>query len=206
MLYEVITFFVAEEVREIMAKLGIRKFDELIGRADLLDKRAGVEHWKAKGLDFSKIFFQPAVDASVGRLHTELQDHALHKALDNKMIELAMPALEKGEKVAFELPIKNINRTAGSMLSGQVAKRYGYAGLPDDSIHVSLKGTAGQSFAAFLAKGITLDLQGEGNDYVGKGLSGGRIIIRPNANFAGEPSQNIICGNTVMYGATGGVV
>ncbi|GAA4501634.1 glutamate synthase-related protein [Pseudaeromonas paramecii] len=197
-------FFVAEEVREIMAKLGIRKFDDLIGRADLLDKRAGVEHWKAKGLDFSKIFFQPAVDASVGRLHTELQDHALHKALDNKMIELAMPALERGEKVAFELPIKNINRTAGTMLSGQVAKRYGYAGLPDDSIHVTLKGTAGQSFAAFLAKGITLDLQGEGNDYVGKGLSGGRIIIRPNDSFDCEPSQNIICGNTVMYGATSG--
>lgn len=197
-------FFVAEEVREIMAKLGIRKFDDLIGRSELLDKRAGVEHWKAQGLDFSKIFFQPEVDASVGRLHTELQDHALHKALDNKMIELAMPALERGDKVAFELPIKNINRTAGAMLSGQVAKRYGYAGLPDDSIHVSLKGTAGQSFAAFLAKGITLDLQGEGNDYVAKGLSGGRIIIRPDASFVGEPSENIICGNTVMYGATSG--
>ncbi|HEX5803303.1 MAG TPA: glutamate synthase-related protein, partial [Azospira sp.] len=197
-------FFVAEEVREIMAQLGIRKFDELIGRADLLDMKAGIEHWKAKGLDFSKIFYQPQVPASVPRLHAEAQDHGLAKALDLKFIELAKPALEKGEKVTIELPIKNVNRTAGTMLSGEVAKRYGHAGLPDNTIHVKLTGTAGQSFGAFLAKGVTLELTGEGNDYVGKGLSGGRIVIKPAGDFRGNTTQNIIVGNTVMYGAIAG--
>ena len=197
-------FFVAEEVRQLMAEMGIRKFDDLIGRSDLLDKRAGIEHWKAQGLDFSKIFFQPEVPASVGRLHSELQDHALEKALDQQLITLARPALEQGEPVKIELPVKNINRTVGSMLSGEVAKRYGNKGLPVGTIQVRLNGTAGQSFAAFLAKGITLDLVGEGNDYVAKGLSGGRVIIRPNAAFTADPSRNIICGNTVMYGATDG--
>ncbi|MBI2307206.1 MAG: glutamate synthase large subunit [Rhodocyclales bacterium] len=197
-------FFVAEEVRELMAQLGIRKFDELIGRADLLDMKAGIEHWKAKGLDFSKIFHQPAVPASVPRLHAETQDHGLAKALDLKFIELAKPALEKGEKVTIELPIKNVNRTAGTMLSGEVAKRYGHAGLPDGTIHVKLTGTAGQSFGAFLAKGVTLELAGEGNDYVGKGLSGGRIVIKPAGDFRGNTTQNIIVGNTVMYGAIAG--
>ncbi|MFC5303119.1 glutamate synthase large subunit [Azospira restricta] len=197
-------FFVAEEVREIMAQLGIRKFDDLIGRSDLLDMRAGIEHWKAKGLDFSKIFYQPQVPASVPRLHAETQDHGLSKALDLKFIELAKPALEKGEKVTIELPIKNVNRTAGTMLSGEVAKRYGHAGLPDGTIHVKLTGTAGQSFGAFLAKGVTLELTGEGNDYVGKGLSGGRIVIKPAPDFRGQTTQNIIVGNTVMYGAIAG--
>jgi glutamate synthase (NADPH/NADH) large chain len=197
-------FFVADEVREIMASLGIRKFDELIGRADLLDMKAGIEHWKAKGLDFSKIFYQPAVPADVPRLHAEVQDHGLAKALDHKFIELAKPALEKGQKVTIELPIKNVNRTAGTMLSGEVAKRYGHAGLPDNTIHVKLTGTAGQSFGAFLAKGVTLELTGEGNDYVGKGLSGGRIIIKPSADFHCDTTQNIIVGNTVMYGAIAG--
>jgi len=197
-------FFVAEEVREIMAQLGIRKFDDLIGRADLLDMRAGIEHWKAKGLDFSKIFHQPAVPAEVPRLHAETQDHGLAKALDLKLIELAKPALEKGQKVTIDLPIRNVNRTAGTMLSGEVAKRYGHAGLPDDTIHVKLTGTAGQSFGAFLARGVTLELTGEGNDYVGKGLSGGRIVIKPSADFRGNTAQNIIVGNTVMYGAVAG--
>jgi len=197
-------FFVADEVRAIMAELGIRKFDDLIGRADLLDMKAGIEHWKAKGLDFSKIFHQPAVPASVPRLHAETQDHGLSKALDLKFIELAKPALEKGQKVTIELPIKNVNRTAGTMLSGEVAKRYGHAGLPDNTIHVKLTGTAGQSFGAFLARGVTLELTGEGNDYVGKGLSGGRIVIKPAPEFRGVTTQNIIVGNTVMYGATEG--
>ncbi|MBK8524155.1 MAG: glutamate synthase subunit alpha [Betaproteobacteria bacterium] len=197
-------FFVAEEVREIMAQLGIRKFDDLIGRADLLDMKAGIEHWKAKGLDFSKIFYQPAVPADVPRLHAEVQDHGLAKALDHQFIELAKPALEKGQKVTIELPIKNVNRTAGTMLSGEVAKHYGHAGLPDNTIHVKLTGTAGQSFGAFLAKGVTLELTGEGNDYVGKGLSGGRIIIKPSADFRCDTTQNIIVGNTVMYGAIAG--
>ncbi|MDQ5879768.1 MAG: glutamate synthase large chain, partial [Pseudomonadota bacterium] len=197
-------FFVAEEVREIMAQLGIRKFDELIGRADLLDMRAGIEHWKAKGLDFSKIFYQPPVPADVPRLHAETQDHGLAKALDHQFIKLAKPALEKGEKVTIELPIRNVNRTAGTMLSGEVAKRYGHAGLPDNTIHLKLTGTAGQSFGAFLAKGVTLELTGEGNDYVGKGLSGGRIIIKPSPDFRCDTTQNIIVGNTVMYGAIAG--
>ncbi|RIX48544.1 MAG: glutamate synthase large subunit [Rhodocyclales bacterium GT-UBC] len=197
-------FFVAEEVREIMAQLGIRKFDDLVGRADLLDMRAGIEHWKAKGLDFSKIFFQPAVPAEVPRRHTEEQDHGLAKALDHKLIEQAKPALEKGQKVQIETSIINVNRTCGTMLSGEVAKRYGNTGLPDDTIHVKLTGTAGQAFGAFLARGVTLELTGEGNDYVGKGLSGGRIIIKPSADFRGNTQENIIVGNTVMYGATDG--
>ncbi len=197
-------FFVAEEARELMAQLGIRKFDDLIGRTDLLDMRAGIEHWKAKGLDFSKIFYQPNVPAEVPRLHTEGQDHGLDKALDHKLIEQAKPALEKCQKVQIDTKIINVNRTCGTMLSGEVARRYGNAGLPDDTIHVKLTGTAGQAFGAFLAKGVTLELTGEGNDYVGKGLSGGRIIIKPNADFRGDTQQNIICGNTVMYGATDG--
>ncbi|XZG69981.1 glutamate synthase-related protein [Chitinibacteraceae bacterium HSL-7] len=197
-------FFIAEEVREIMAQMGIRKFDDLIGRADLLDKRAGIEHWKAKGLDFSKIFHLPKMPAAVARLHAETQDHGLDKALDQKLVELARPALESGEKVEIKLPVINVNRTVGTMLSGEVAKRYGHAGLPDDTIHIQLTGTAGQSFGAFLAKGVTLELIGEGNDYVGKGISGGRIVIRPHADFRGNTADNIIVGNTVMYGAIAG--
>jgi len=197
-------FFVAEEVRELMAQMGIRKFDDLIGRTDLLDMKAGIEHWKARGLDFSKIFYQPRVDASVSRYHTEAQDHGLVRALDNKLIEQAQPALERGEKVVIESPICNVNRTVGTMLSNAVATRYGHAGLPNDTITVKLTGTAGQSFAAFLAHGITLELTGEGNDYVGKGLCGGRIVIKPPVAFEGDPTENIIVGNTVMYGATMG--
>ncbi|HYG31884.1 MAG TPA: glutamate synthase-related protein, partial [Methylophilaceae bacterium] len=197
-------FFVAEEVREFMASIGIRKFDELIGRSDLLDMKAGIEHWKARGLDFSRIFHQPEVEASVSRRHAEEQDHGLERALDNELIKKAAPALEKGEKVVIETPIVNTNRTAGTMLSNQVATRYGHAGLPSDTIHVKLSGTAGQSFAAFLAQGITFELEGEGNDYVGKGLCGGRIVIRPPQAFRGAPADNIIVGNTVMYGATTG--
>ncbi|MCB1890113.1 MAG: glutamate synthase subunit alpha, partial [Rhodocyclaceae bacterium] len=197
-------FFVAEEVRELMAQIGIRKFDDLIGRADLLDMRKGIDHWKAKGLDYSRIFYRPALPASVGRLHTDSQDHGLAKALDNRLIELSAPAIERGERVAIDLPVRNINRTVGTMLSGAVALKYGHAGLPEDTIHVKLSGTAGQSFGAFLARGVTLDLVGEGNDYVGKGLSGGRIVVRPDADFRGKASTNIIAGNTVMYGAIEG--
>ncbi len=197
-------FFVAEELRELMAQIGIRKFDDLIGRADLLDTKAGVEHWKAKGLDFTKVFYQPPVPAEVGRLHCETQDHGLAKALDHKLIEQAKPALERGEKVRFAMDIRNINRTACTMLSGEVAKRYGQQGLPDDTIHIDLTGTAGQSFGAFLAAGVTVELSGEGNDYVGKGLSGGRLIIKPHSTFRGNTVDNIICGNTVMYGAIAG--
>ncbi|HSH73381.1 MAG TPA: glutamate synthase-related protein [Methylophilaceae bacterium] len=197
-------FFVAEEVRELMASIGIRNFEDLIGRADLLDMQQGIEHWKASGLDFSKVFHQPKVDSTVSRRNNESQEHGLAKALDNKLIELALPALEKGEKVVIETAITNTNRTVGTMLSNQVASRYGHAGLPDDTITVKLAGTAGQSFAAFLAHGISFELTGEGNDYVGKGLCGGRIVIKPPAAFRGIPHENIIAGNTVMYGATTG--
>jgi glutamate synthase (NADPH/NADH) large chain len=170
----------------------------------LLDVKAGIDHWKASGLDFSKIFHQPKVADSVARSHCEEQDHGLAKALDNQLIALAKPALEKGEKVVIDLPITNTNRTAGTMLSHAVASRYGHDGLPDNTITVKLAGTAGQSFAAFLAHGITFELTGEGNDYVGKGLCGGRIIIKPPQVFRGESQDNIIVGNTVMYGATAG--
>ena len=197
-------FFVAEEARELMARMGIRKFSDLTGRSDLLDMRAGIDHWKASGLDFSRIFYQPKVAANVARHHCETQDHGLEHALDNTLIQQALPALEGGENVVIETRISNVNRTVGAMLSNQVASRYGHAGLPNDSITVKLTGTAGQSFAAFLAHGITFELTGEGNDYVGKGLCGGRIVIRPPAAFGATPSENIIVGNTVMYGATTG--
>jgi len=195
-------FFIAEEARQIMAQLGIRTFNELIGRSDLLDRTKAIQHWKAQGLDFSKIFYQPV--SATPYFHTEEQDHGLDKALDHKLIAQARIALDKGEKVSFISPIRNLNRTVGAMLSGEVAKRYGNEGLPDDTIHIQLQGTAGQSAGAFLAHGVTLDLVGEGNDYVGKGLSGGRIIVRPNTEFRGRAVDNMISGNTVLYGATSG--
>jgi glutamate synthase (NADPH/NADH) large chain len=197
-------FFVAEEVRQIMAQLGIRTFNELIGRSDLLDKSKAISHWKAKGLDFTKIFHQPDMPASEPRYQVEEQDHGLEKALDHKLIRQAQWAIDKGEKVSFISPIKNLNRSVGAMLSGAIAQKYGHEGLPDDTIHIQLQGTAGQSAGAFLAHGITLDLVGEGNDYVGKGLSGGRIIVRPNTEFRGRAVDNIIVGNTVLYGAISG--
>ncbi len=197
-------FFVAEEIRELMAKLGIRKFNDLIGRADLLDTRKGIEHWKARGLDFSRIFHQPQIGPEVSRFHTEAQDHGLDKALDHRLIELAAPALERGEKVTIEMPIRNINRTAGTMLSGEVAKRYGHEGLSDDTIRVRFAGSAGQSLGAFLSRGITLELIGDTNDYCGKGLSGGRITVQPSPKFRGDALHNIITGNAVLYGAIAG--
>jgi len=197
-------FFVAEEVREIMAQLGVRRFEDLVGRSDLLDTKRGIEHWKARGLDFSRLFYQPPMPAQVARHHCESQDHGLERALDPKLIEQARPALERGEKVSFISPIRNINRTVGTMLSSEVARRHGHAGLPDDTIHIQLNGTAGQSFGAFLAHGITLDLVGDANDYVGKGLSGGRVIVRSPNDFRGFGPEHIIAGNTVLYGAIAG--
>ena len=197
-------FFVAEEVRELMASLGIRKFDDLIGRADLLDTQAGIEHWKIHGLDFSKIFYQPNIEKEVSRRHSEEQSHGLEHALDNELIKLAKPALEKREKVSINLPITNTNRTVGTMLSHEIAKRFGHEGLPQDTIQITLTGTAGQSFAAFLAQGIAIELNGEGNDYVAKGLCGGRVVIKPPKAFNAKSHENIIVGNTVMYGATTG--
>jgi glutamate synthase (NADPH/NADH) large chain len=197
-------FFVAEEVRELMAQLGVRRLDDLIGRTDLLDMRRCMEHWKASGLDFSRIFRLPDAPREVARYHCEQQDHGLEKTLDRRLIELARPALERGEKVTIETPIRNINRTVGTTLSWEIAKRYGHEGLPENTIHVRLAGSAGQSFGAFLAKGVFLDLIGDTNDYCGKGLSGGHIAVQPSPKFRGEPPENIITGNVVLYGAIAG--
>ena len=196
-------FFVAEEVRQIMAQLGIRSFDELIGRADLLDMRQGVDHWKAKGLDFSRLFYQPPMPAEVARYHVETQDHGLDKALDQRLIEKSRAALDQGEKVKFMDQARNVNRTVGAMLSGELVRIHP-EGLEDDTLHIQLEGTGGQSFGAFLAKGVTLSLIGEANDYTGKGLSGGRVIVRPSLDFRGDAARNIVVGNTVLYGATTG--
>lgn len=199
-------FFVAEEVRELMAQMGVRKFEDLIGRSDLLDKRKGIKHWKAKGLDFSKVFYQPKVGADVARRQAEVQDHELEKALDNDLIAQSKEALDGKRVVTIETKICNVNRSVGTMLSHEVAKRHGNAGLPDDTIRVRLLGTAGQSFGAFLARGVTFQLEGEGNDYVGKGLCGGRIIVKPSDDSKLVAEDNIIVGNTVLYGATAGEV
>ena len=196
-------FFIAEEVRQIMAQLGIRKFDDLIGRSDLLDMRKGIEHWKASGLDFSRLFAQPQVPADVPRFQTLEQDHGLEKALDNVLIAKCRAAIDKGEKVQFMEAARNVNRSVGAMLSGAVTKVHPQ-GLPDNTIHIQLEGTGGQSFGAFLTSGITLYLIGDANDYTGKGLSGGRVVVRPSIDFRGVAVNNTIVGNTVMYGATAG--
>ncbi len=196
-------FFVAEEARQIMAQLGIRRFDDLIGRADLLDTRKGIAHWKAKGLDFSRIFHQPLVPSDVPRHQTEAQEHGLDRALDIKLIERCRPAIERGEKVQFMEEVRNVNRSVGAMLSGELVRRRP-EGLPDHTIFMQMEGTGGQSFGAFLASGITLYLIGDANDYTGKGLSGGRVVVRPSIDFRGEATRNIIIGNTALYGATSG--
>jgi len=196
-------FFIAEEARQIMAQLGIRKFEDLIGRVDLLDTKKGVAHWKAKGLDFSRIFHQPAMPDDVARRHVQDQDHGLDRALDQRLIQKCLPALERGEKVQLMEQARNVNRTVGAMLSGELVRRHP-EGLPDQTIFIQFEGTGGQSFGAFLAKGITMYLIGDANDYTGKGLSGGRIAIRPSIEFRGDATQNIVVGNTVLYGATSG--
>lgn len=196
-------FFVAEEARQIMAQLGVRTFDELIGRTDLLDTRKGLAHWKAQGLDFSRLFAQPQAPFDVARHHVEAQEHGLEKALDVKLIERCQPAIQHGENVRLMEVARNVNRSVGAMLSGAVTKAHP-EGLPDDTIRIHFEGTGGQSFGAFLCKGITLNLTGEANDYTGKGLSGGRIIVRPSHEFRGESTANTIVGNTVMFGATSG--
>jgi glutamate synthase (NADPH/NADH) large chain len=196
-------FFVAEEVREIMASLGFAKFDDIIGLSELLEKDAMISHWKANGLDFSRIFHK--VDAPKEKTYwTERQNHPIDDILDRKLIEKAMPALEQKTPVSIAVDIRNVDRSAGAMLSGEVARRYRYKGLKDDTITVKLRGTAGQSFGAFLARGITFELTGDGNDYVGKGLSGGRIVVRPPENSKIVAAKSIIVGNTVLYGAISG--
>ncbi|MDD9878011.1 MAG: glutamate synthase-related protein, partial [Magnetovibrio sp.] len=196
--------FVAEEVREIMAELGFRTFNEMIGRMDRLDTRDAVDHWKAKGLDFSKLFAKPRAGEGVAVYNCEEQDHGLDKALDQELIAMAQPALENRTPVSIEKPVRNVNRTVGTMLSGQIAQRYGHAGLADDTVHIKMKGNAGQSFGAWLARGVTLELEGDANDYVGKGLSGGRLIVYPTAASPIVAEDNIIIGNTVLYGAIAG--
>ncbi len=197
-------FFVAEEVREIMAALGYRTFNEMVGQTQMLDQSTLVAHWKAKGLDFSKLFVRQKELPGQKIYHAEPQNHHLEAVLDRKLIEKAQAALDRGAPVKIDMEINNTDRSAGAMLSGTVAKIYGHAGLPHDTIQVGFKGTAGQSFGAWLARGITFDLEGEGNDYVGKGLSGGRIIVKPPRNSGIVPEESIIVGNTVLYGAIEG--
>ncbi len=197
-------FFVAEEVRELMASLGYRTVDEMIGQVQMLDQRRLVEHRKAKGLDFSKLFTKPIADKNTPIYKCEPQDHKIKDVLDRKLISDAAAALDRGAPVRLQSAINGTDRACGAMLSGEVAKRYGHEGLPDNTIHVRLTGTAGQSFGAWLARGVTFDLEGEANDYVGKGLSGGRIVIRPPADSGIVPEESIIVGNTVLYGAIAG--
>ena len=198
-------FFVAEEMRELMARLGFRTVDEMIGQSDRLNMRVAIDHWKAKGLDYSRLLAKPEAAEGVSIHNTETQDHGLDKAIDHELIRQAQPALENGEKVTIDIDIQNVNRTFGAMLSGRIAERYGHTGLPDDTITINAKGTAGQSFGAWVARGVTIKLAGEGNDYVGKGLSGGKLIIYPPAESRiGKAEENIIVGNTVLYGAISG--
>jgi len=203
---DVITFFyfLAEEVRELMAKLGFRSFNEMIGRSDRLAMRDDVADVKARSIDLARVLYRPVVPAGTATYRCETQDHRLHRALDHKIIAAAQPALDQGERVAIELPIRNVNRTVGAMLSGEVARRYGDDGLPDGTIAVKFTGTAGQSFGAFLARGVTFELEGATNDYCGKGLSGGRIIVYPSARSSLARERSIIVGNTVLYGAIAG--
>jgi len=197
-------FFVAEEVREIMAKLGFRTVSEMTGRVDRLDMRRALDHWKAAGVDLARILHQVPPRADVAIWNSERQQHHLERAMDVDLIAAAKPALERGERVRISREIRNVHRTVGTMLSGEVAQLRGHAGLPAGTITIALRGTAGQSFGAFLAHGITLDLQGDANDYVGKGLSGGRVVVRQPDGVARDPAQNIIVGNTVLYGAIAG--
>jgi glutamate synthase (NADPH/NADH) large chain len=197
-------FFVAEEVRELMAEMGYTKFEEMVGQMQMLDKTEAVAHWKAKGLDFSKLFHKPFAPEGVGITHTESQKHPIDKVLDRKLIEAARPALENGTPVKITETITSVDRSAGAMLGGAVAKRYGHAGLADDTIAISLTGTAGQAFGAWATRGISIDLVGEANDYVGKGLSGARLVVRPPENRGYVPEESIIIGNTALYGAITG--
>jgi glutamate synthase (NADPH) large chain len=197
-------FFIAEQLREIMAMLGFRTVDEMVGRVDMLEMRHAVDHWKAKGLDFSTILYNPPMPSRISRRCITSQDHGIDEALDFKLIDHAREAIDEGTPVEFKLPIKNTHRTVGAMLSGEIARKHGSAGLSDNTIHFKFNGSAGQSFGAFLANGVTLELEGDSNDYVGKGLSGGRIIVYPPKASTFLPEENILVGNVVLYGATSG--
>jgi glutamate synthase domain-containing protein 2/glutamate synthase domain-containing protein 1/glutamate synthase domain-containing protein 3 len=197
-------FFIAEQVRQIMAQLGFRRMDEMIGRVDMIEARPALEHWKARGLDFSAILYNPPVPSRVGRRCTIGQDHGLDQALDYMLIDHAREAIDHLTPIEIKLPIRNVHRTVGAMLSGEIARKYGSAGLPENTIKFRFTGSAGQSFGAFLARGVTLELEGDANDYVGKGLSGGRIIVYPPHASTFVPEDNILIGNVVLYGATSG--
>jgi glutamate synthase domain-containing protein 2/glutamate synthase domain-containing protein 3 len=197
--------FIAQEVRELMAQLGFRTINEMIGRTDKLEMKKAIDHWKAKGLDYSKIFYSPQVSSDIGQFCQIPQEHGLEKSLDmTVLLDRCKPALERGEKVRATLPIRNVNRVVGTILGNEITKKYGAAGLPDDTIELDFKGSAGQSFGAFIPRGITLTLEGDTNDYVGKGLSGGKIIVYPPAGSTFVPEENIIVGNVAFYGATAG--
>ena len=197
--------FMAQEVRELMAQLGFRRLEEMVGRSDCLEMGEAVEHWKACGLDFAPIFHQPEVAPAVGRYQTLAQDHGLEESLDKTLLlQLCKPALERGDRVTATLPIRNRNRVVGTILGSEVTRRFGARGLPDDTIQLTFQGSAGQSFGAFVPRGITLTLEGDANDYVGKGLSGGRIVVYPPRGSTFVPEQNMIVGNVALYGATSG--
>ena len=197
-------FFVAEEMRQIMAELGVRTVNEMVGRSDLLQMNKAINHWKANGLDLSRILYKPDMGPDVAVYHSEDQDHGLDKALDNKLIEDAKPALETGQAVKIETEVANINRTVGAMLSGEIAEKYGQAGLPDDTVYIKAKGSGGQSFGAFLSKGVTIELEGDANDYIGKGLSGGHLVVYPPKVSKFVAEENIVIGNVALYGAIDG--
>jgi glutamate synthase (ferredoxin) len=198
--------FIAQEVRELMAQLGFRKLEDMVGRTDMLEARKAVDHWKAKGLDFSKILYQPPVGPEVGRFCTEPQDHGLEKSLDlTQLLDICKPAIERGEKVTATLPIRNIHRVVGTILGYEITKKH-WQGLPDDTVHLKFNGSAGQSFGAFIPKGVTLELEGDANDYVGKGMSGGRICVYPPPGSTFIAEDNIIAGNVALYGATSGEI
>jgi glutamate synthase (NADPH/NADH) large chain len=197
-------FFIAGQVRQYMATLGCRTFDEMVGRVDLLEPRPAVEHWKAKGLDLSTILYNPQMPRRIARRCVQKQDHGLDQALDYKLIDHAQEAIESATPIEIKLPIRNVHRTVGAMLSGEIARRWGSAGLPDNTIRFHFSGSAGQSFGAFLARGVTLELEGDANDYVGKGLSGGRLVVYPPGGSTFLPEENIVIGNVALYGATGG--
>jgi len=197
--------FVAQEVREHMAELGFRKVDEMVGRSERIEMRRAVDHWKARNLDFSRILFKPTVPRHYGRTCQIPQDHGLDRTLDAKsLLELARPALLEGKPVRATLPIKNTNRVVGTQTGSEVTRRHGPRGLPDDTIRFHFQGSAGQSFGAFIPRGMTLILEGDANDYCGKGISGGRIVVLPPRAATFVPEENIIIGNVAFYGATGG--
>jgi len=196
---------IAQEVRELMAQLGFKQMNKMIGRGDRLEVRKAVDHWKAKGLDFSQILYQPEVPTGVGRFCQIPQDHGLEKALDNTILrKLCAPAIERKEKVLAVLPIRNVHRVVGTIVGSEITRRWGAEGLPDDTVEIHFTGSAGQSFGAFMPKGMTFFLEGDSNDYLGKGLSGGKIIVSPPAQSTFVPEENIIIGNVALYGATAG--